>query len=405
MHKNPERVAWMVLWVALLVFCILITGIPLGVRSFLLDATEDHDTLLQRIEGTILVRESKESKPIGVVTESASLSPGAEVILDATARSTLDLFERSHVTLYSNTNLELVRVESPRFGVSDRPNRITLNLTAGLVRVGKALPGERQTEFQVLTPHTTIWLEEGSYRIEVMNQATQVTVVRGVARLGTEGSLEVLRQGMRTRVDLAGMPVEPQPAAQNLIENGDFQEPLSTGWLTSTVVLTTAVPPPFVQVVEDGGRQAVRLVQQEADDGDHTEVAIQQKLDKDVRDFDRLEVALDVQLEFQSLSGGGLLSSEFPIIVRLDYKDLWGNDQFWTHGFYYQNVAGYPIATDPRGRPKGEEIPRGVWYPYESGNLMDLLGENKPAQITGLTVYASGWNYDGLVSEIQVIVE
>ena len=405
MRKKPERVAWVVLWAALVVFCLLITGIPLAVRSFLLNATEDQDTLLQRIEGTILVRESKESKPIGVLTESATLSPGAEVILDAAARGTLDLFERSHVTLYSNTNLELMSVETPRFEMSGRPNRIILNLTAGLVRIGKALPGERQTEFQVLTPHTTIWLVEGSYRFEVMNEATQVTVVRGIARLGTEGSLEILRQGMRTRVDLTGLVMEPQPAAQNLIENGDFQEPLSTGWLTSTVVLTSAVTPPFVQVVEEGGRKAVRLVQQEANDGDHTEVAIQQKLDKDVRDFDRLEVALDAQLEFQSLSGGGLQSSEFPIIVRLDYKDLWGNDQFWTHGFYYQNDAGYAIATDPRGRPKGEEIPRGVWYPYESGNLIELLGENKPAQITGLTVYASGWNYDGFVSEIQVIVE
>jgi hypothetical protein len=34
-----------------------------------------------------------------------------------------------------------------------------------------------------------------------------------------------------------------------------------------------------------------------------------------------------------------------------------------------------------------------------------LLGENKPARITGLTVYASGWNYDGMVSEIHLIVE
>jgi hypothetical protein len=28
-----------------------------------------------------------------------------------------------------------------------------------------------------------------------------------------------------------------------------------------------------------------------------------------------------------------------------------------------------------------------------------------PARITGLTVYASGWRYDGLVSEIQLVVE
>ncbi|MGD2207755.1 MAG: hypothetical protein PVH17_13350, partial [Anaerolineae bacterium] len=116
-------------------------------------------------------------------------------------------------------------------------------------------------------------------------------------------------------------------------------------------------------------------------------------------------VSLDIKLNFQNLSGGGLLSSEFPVIIRLDYKDRWGNDQFWTHGFYYQNQAGYPIASDPWGRPSGEKIPQGVWYPYESSNLLELLGDNRPAHMTGLTVYASGWNYDSLVSEIQLIVE
>jgi hypothetical protein len=141
------------------------------------------------------------------------------------------------------------------------------------------------------------------------------------------------------------------------------------------------------------------------DEGNHTEVAIQQRLDNNVRDFSRLEVALDVLLDYQDLPGGGLLSSEFPVIVRLDYEDIWGDDKFWTHGFYYQNVANYPIAPDPWGRPSGEQIPQGVWYPYESGNLLDLLGDNAPARITSLTVYASGWNYDSLISEVQLIVE
>jgi hypothetical protein len=289
--------------------------------------------------------------------------------------------------------------------MSNLPNFIALTLKAGLVRVGVALPGERETEFRVITPHTTLSLAEGSYRIEVTNQTTQITVVRGEAILGSEPSRDVLRQGTRTRIDLAGMPADPLPAAENLIENGDFQEPLATGWLTSTVVLTTAVQAPHVEVVEVGGRQAARLVQLDVEDGNHTEVAIQQRLDQDVRDFDRLEISADIRLDFQSLSGGGLLSSEFPIIVRLDYKDLWGNDKFWTHGFYYHNRANYPIAPDPWGRPTGEQVPQGVWYPYESGNLLDLLGENMPARITGLTVYASGWRYDGLVSEIQLVVE
>ncbi len=404
MRKNPQQVAWTVLWAAFIVFCLLVTGVPLGIRSYLLNSTQDQETQLKRIEGTIQVQRSEGSQPMAV-TESLALLPGDEVILDATSRGTLDLFERSHVTIYSSTSVELVDVHCPRFRVSDRPNRIALNLTGGLVRVGVALPGERETEFEVLTPHTTVSLAEGSYRIEVTNEATQVTVVRGEAKVGAEGVRVVLRQGMRSRVDMSGVLENPQSAALNLIENGGFQQPLSTGWLTNTVVLTSEVPPPTVEVVENGGRSAVRLSRREQDTGNHTEVAIQQRLDQDVRDFDRLDVALDVMLDFQSLSGGGQQSSEFPIIVRLDYKDLWGNDKFWTHGFYYQNEAGYPIALDPWGRPSGEQIPQGVWYPYESGNLIDLLGENRPAQITGLTVYASGWNYESLVSEIQLIVE
>ncbi len=404
MQNKPERVAWTVLWAAFITFCLIITGIPLGIRYYLLNATIEQDTQLQRIEGTILVQEAGGEPPTGV-TGTTLLPPGEEVILDATSRGTLDFFDRSHITVYSNTNVELVEAETPRYDVSEQPNRIVLRLRVGLIRVGVALPAERETDFQVITPHTSISLEEGSYRIEVTNETTQITVVRGEAALGSELSTDIVRQGTRTKIDLTGMPADPLPAAENLIENGDFQEPLGTSWLTSTVVLTSSVQRPRIEIVEDAGRRAARLVQVAAKDGDHSEAAIEQRLSQDVLDFDRLEVSADIKLDLQSLSGGGLLSSEFPIILRLDYKDLWGNDKFWTHGFYYQNQANYPIALDPWGRPSGEQIPRGVWYPYESGNLLDLLGENKPARITGLTVYASGWKYDGQVSELHLVVE
>lgn len=404
MRNNPERLALTILWLSFAACCLLAIGVPLGVRSYMLNATEDQDTLLQVIEGTVLVDKENGGDPIGV-TDLATLSPGDEVITDNTSQATLDLFERSHVTLYPEATLKLEQVQTPLFDLSNSPNQITLDVTGGIVRVGVALPRERPTEFQIVTPHTEIRLEEGSYRIEVANEGTQVTVVRGRAELGEEPFAVEILQGTRTQVNMAGMVTEPLPAAQNLIENGSFQEPLQTAWLTSTVVFTSAVQPPRVEIVEAGGRQAVRLVRREQDDGIHSEVAIHQRLDQDVRDFSRLQVSLDVLLDFQSLSGGGLLSSEFPIIVRLDYKDRWGSDKFWTHGFYYQNQAGYPIASDSWGQPTGEKIPRGVWFPYESENLLELLGDNRPAQITGLTVYASGWNYDGQVSEIQLVVE
>lgn len=404
MRKNPTRVAWGVLWMAFILFCVLAAGIPLGIRYYLLNAARAQDTQLQVIEGTVLVQKAGGSDPFGV-TESMELSPEDEVLTDASSGAMLDLFERSHARLYGNTKVKLDRVQTPRFDLSDQPNRVRLNLTGGLVRVGVALPGERNTLFEVITPHTLIVMEEGSYRIEVTNQGTQITVMRGRAVLRRAASRYVILQGQRTSVDLQGESPPPLPAAQNLIENGNFRQSLQTGWVTDTVVLTSSVIPPRVEIVEDGGRRAVRLSRREQDDGNHTEVSIYQKLDQDVRDFNRMHVSLDVKLDFQSLPGGGQLSSEFPIIVRLDYEDLWGNDKFWLHGFYYQNQRGYPIAIDWWGQPRGEQIPQGVWYPYESDDLVQLLGENKPAHVTGLTVYASGWNYDSQVSEIQLIVE
>lgn len=404
MRGNPGRVAWVVLTTALVTFCILAAGIPLGIRSYLFNATDEQSASMQVIEGTVLVERARGSAPSGV-RESAELNPGDAVITDANSWATLDLFDRSHVTLYNSAKVRLEESLSPRFGLSDRPNRISLNLTGGLMRVGVALPGERPTEFEVVTPHTIVALEEGSYRIEATNDGTQVTVVRGEAMVGNDTAHMAIPQGARTWTDLGGEPADPMPAARNLIENGDFSEPLATGWVTSTKILPSSATPPTVQAVENNGRLSVRLVRREAVDGIHSEATIFQALDQDVRDFVRLEVSLDVLLEFQSLSGGGQLSSEFPIIVRLDYKDRWGNDQFWTHGFYYQNRDGYPIAPDPWGNPSGEQVPRGVWYPYESGNLLELLGESGPVHVTGLTVYASGWNYDSQVSEIQLIVE
>jgi hypothetical protein len=404
MRNNPERLAWTVLSVAFVTFCVLVTTIPLGIRSYILGAMDVQETQVQRIAGTVLVRRVSGGQ-LGGVLESGVVMPGEQVIIDSATRAVLDLFDRSHVTLYSNTTLSLLAVESPRFALSDQPNRIRLNLTGGLARVGVALPLERETQFEVVTPHTTIALDEGSYRIEVTSEATQVTVLRGEASLPGGNSTVSLVQGMRCSVGPDGIPSEALAMAQNVIVNGDFQQPLASGWVTGTIVLASGIRPPTVAIVEDGGRNAVQLLRRETDDGNHTQVSIQQRIDRDVRDFDYLQISLDVMLNYQSLSGGGQLSSEFPVIVRLDYKDQWGNDQFWTHGFYYQNDRNFAIATDAWGRPLGEQIPQGVWFPYESGNLVELLGESKPVYVTGIKVYASGWNYDSLVSEVQLIVE
>jgi hypothetical protein len=106
-------------------------------------------------------------------------------------------------------------------------------------------------------------------------------------------------------------------------------------------------------------------------------------------------------LLYQSLSGGGVLHSEYPIMVRLDYQDAYGNPNHWVQGFYYENPANYPISN-------GMEIPRNVWYSYESGNLIELIesrGDVKPAHLISIRIYASGHDYQSMVTEVELVAK
>ena len=93
--------------------------------------------------------------------------------------------------------------------------------------------------------------------------------------------------------------------------------------------------------------------------------------------------------------------------MRIDYKDIYGIDRFWTHGFYYQNPDEYTLFCPTcRGNPSGEQIPHAVWYPYESEKFADATGRRiRPARIHSIRIYASGWNYQSMVSEVGLIAE
>ena len=89
-------------------------------------------------------------------------------------------------------------------------------------------------------------------------------------------------------------------------------------------------------------------------------------------------------------------------MVRIDYTDVNGKDQFWVHGFYYMDlpsgVTWVPAAT------RGEKIPPRVWYNYESPNLFQLLADARPARVNKITVYAAGHDYDSRVSDLALTV-
>jgi hypothetical protein len=396
-RSNPDRVAWMVLFSAFILCCSLSIGIPLTVRWYILSSTVARLSRLDVLNGTILVQEPGATEPVGV-TGPRFVPEGSIIITDATSRGVLTFLEDATAQLYNNTQLTIVQTRVPRFSLSHNPNNVVLNISGGLVRIARGNSDRIHLNLQVRTPHAVSDVSEGSLSLAVTNEETQATARFGKTQVAANDAAVTLNAGERTTVRLNEGPAAPLPAQQNLIVNGDFADDLSPSWQTEHYEQGENLSAGRVEVTNSAGRRAVMFIR-DGEEGVHTETRIKQFVDRDVRDFESLVLRLDVLVLQQSLAGAGYLSSEFPMMVRLDYTDIYGKDQFWVYGFYFKD----PDASQGWIVQNGEKIPSSVWWPYESPDLFELLKDTPPARINAITIYASGWNYQSMVAEAGLI--
>jgi len=407
MLRSPERLAWTVLLAAFVTFCACAVSIPLGTRWYLTSATKSHEAKITCLEGTAVVEDPQRgtARPV-LKRETISIPEGTIVSVDETAQADLALFDQSLVRLYPGTTVTLERMRSPRFGFGARPAQITLHVRGGRLWANTVLRGSPAVEFKVNSLQAnTLLAEDGGYSLEISNERTEVIVQRGIARVKAasaavvpEAALVTLNSRQRTIVETGKAPAAPMKAERDLIVNGDFSSALSTGWIASNDQgadggsIDGQVTPTV-----DEGRRAVRITRTSGE-FNHCETIIEQELNRDLPDpISTLRIRATVKVNSQSLSGGGYLSSEYPLMLRIRYRDEYLSENEWVHGFFYQNFSNNPIQN-------GQEIPQGQWYVYDSENLLNVLTPT-PRRILWLRVYASGWSYDSLVSEISLIVE
>jgi hypothetical protein len=246
------------------------------------------------------------------------------------------------------------------------------------------------------TPQGQVILFGGNYRFAVTEAGTEVTVRSGTAQVQNDLGMVILEADQRTVLTADAAPEPAMSTERSLIENGDFSVPLLDGWESYTVAEN--VVQGSVERISQDGRWVARF-RRDGEDNVHTEVGIRQEISQDMSVYDSLRVQMDVRLRWQSLEGAGHQSSEFPVRVEIGYQDIYGKDLTWGHGFYYRDPRpGWWIQD-------GEKLRPFVWYSYESPNLMELLADTRPARINYIRVYASGWNYDAYVSDINLIAQ
>ena len=404
-HQNPARVAWVVLLTSFFACVFLAVAVPVGARSVLLHSTRSRYAFLQASQGTAQVWGPNAGDP-AAVTERRPIAEGSRVATDSAAKAVLALSTDeagqsvlATVQLSPNTHVQLEEARSPRFEMSRDPNRVQLDFSSGRLFLTVEQPGERDVQVQVTTPNGTVDVGPGAFDLTADDKETRVRARTGTATVSSAGRQVKINAGERVNVLAGQAPEFPVADTVNLIINGGFEKQLAPLWQEFAEV-KPGYQPGKVELVQDDHRNAVRFSRRAEEDVPNR-VMVTQTVNRDVERYDNLALRLDLKVLSQSVPGGGEKDSEYPVMVDLNYTDIYGKDLHWYTGFYNLDLP----PGSPYPKPSGERVPLGVWYTYESPNLFELLGETRPARINSLTIYANGHDYESLVSDVALTVQ
>ncbi|MGI8423656.1 MAG: FecR domain-containing protein [Chloroflexota bacterium] len=393
------RLAWRLTLISAATLVIVLVGAPLLRSWYVNSATESRSSGLTTIDGVASIKRdgSREWQPAGPDTR---VEPGDTLRTAANARAFVQLFDQSTVLVYPSSTLRVLRSEQGRF----RAERsiLVLELSHGRARLGVAPPADPGLAFtQLRTPHAEIHLQEGSYSIDVGRNQTQVRVRRGDATAypvgDTPGGVQSVRPaasakaGQRLAVRLDRAPLSSQPLRADLLENGYFAEKSTTD-LFAWVQVDSSEEEPAGQIslTESPGAITFRR-----EGRGHGETLVSQQVDIDLWDYEKLSLTAEFRVVSHTLSGGGWLGTEYPLMLRVHYRDATGGKLIYSRGFFLHNQDNYPVQN-------GVRILSTDWQRVE----FDLLAASpRPWKIETVQVVAQGWDYHSAVREVHLWAE
>lgn len=403
---DPTRTAWAVLLAAFAAFCILAIVLPWAGYRYVRTATAPRMADVEPISsagGTVLAVFGGVPQAVNSVLE---VPEGGRVITDKESAAFVQFFEGSNVRLAANTEVILRQMRAPRWRWSRADDKIVLDIRQGRVSLGAASASDVPLHYEIRSPHATAVLGEGSYRVDVTPAETLV-VAYEKSYAGTEqaevraaGETVQLGPGQRTRVSAGQVPSAPVSAVENILDDSYFTQPLGEVWqpFYNQGGDGDDGVPGRVSILETEGRRAVQFVRQGSLDNS-ADVGIVQQINETLPDLTTsLTLQADLRIIDQELPGGGVQSTEYPIVFRLKYKDVEDNEHVWYHGFYY--LPGDHVQN-------GDQVPPAEWRTYDSGNLLDPTTglSPPPVRLVSLEILASGHDYWSMVSYVRLLAD
>ncbi len=402
-RRNPQAVAWLVLIVNFVVFAVLAVTVPVWVRNYLLHATSVRPADVTAVTGTVQLWIPRADGASAVI-QSRHVPEGSSVVTDGIARALVTIpssltHERMLVTmqLFQDTAMRLEQAQTPKFRWSTDADQVNLKLEQGRLKISST-PGEGEAvTVRVQTANAVVTFGSGSFYITSQGEETQVMASFGQAQVESLGTTVLAEGGQRVDVLAGRPPSEPVVAALNLVKNGTFEMSAQPDW-EQRLEEPPGLQPGQLTWDSIDGRYVIRF-KRRTEDSAPSAVRLAQQLNRDVLAFDSLQLRMDLQLLYQSVPGGGIQNSEYPVFVDLFYTDIYGKELHWFQGFYYQDLP----AGSNWPAPTGERVPLGTWYTYESPNLIEALAATRPARINSITISALGHDFESQIADVTLI--
>jgi hypothetical protein len=383
------RLAWRWTLAAFAFLVLLVVGGPLARNWYVGAAIEPQPAQMMSIDGGIVFVQRRGAGDWVMAKPDDQIAPGDALRTAANSRAFLRLVDQSTVLVYPSTTLRILRDEQGRF--RREKLAVVLELTQGRARIGVAPPADPSaTFFQLRTPSAAIHLDEGSYSADVDKGVTQVAVRLGTATAYTAHGTANANTGQRLTAPADQTPSGNLPARRDLVDNGLFAEKDAEALSAWTVRDLSDFPTGTVSLTAIPGAVTFRR-----NGSGHGETLVMQTLDTDLWDFDKVTVSANVRVLSHNLSGGGWLGFEYPLMLRVVYRDITGGTTTWFHGFYLQNADGYPTRD-------AERLPSTDWQHVDI-DLLSLVP--RPWRIQRVEIVASGWDYTSAVNEFHIWAE
>lgn len=418
---EPQRLAWGVLLIAFAIFCVVCVLTGIGVNYFLFQSSMPMEAVLSVGRGTVGIT-SEAAGDRYVRNTRTSLLHNSEVSTDPASQAVISFLDTlagnrvvATVTVKNNSSVSLRSAARPRFEWSATGYTISLHDAIGQFDVQVAQDVERPILLSIRTRlNTVIDLDgSGSYVIDASDARTRLFNRTGSAKM----ILPALRRGLVIPPNSQGIvykdagDIELAPGYIELLQNSDFRalnqdttQQLLAGWVCSNDPNDNPRGSYRSQLVE--GVMTLRLERFE-NATSHGRTSCLQSFGQglDLRGYDNLVLRARFVIHYQSLNACGIDGSECPLMLRMDYADVTGKPQIWYHGFYAVNnpELRFPMRCDSCPQ-EHEFINPGIWYTYDSGDLMTLFPDyRRPASLINLWFYASGHQFDVQVSEVSLV--